>query len=95
MRNCRKCNEVIPNRLRIDGKQHVLGNRKFCLKCSPFKAGNRNSVEPFKNKRSKLPYKDWAEGCKQISRKSIYKRGIRRKAQLIITKGRMLRDMRI
>ena len=40
MRECRKCGEIIPNRLKIDGKVHVLKSRKFCISCSPFMQHN-------------------------------------------------------
>ena len=33
---CKKCGERFPNRVKIDGKRKVLGNRKYCLVCSPY-----------------------------------------------------------
>jgi hypothetical protein len=46
MRNCRKCGEVIPNKIYIDGKQYNIRSRKFCLKCSSFKSGNTSPNDP-------------------------------------------------
>lgn len=40
MRECRKCGEIIPNRLKIGDKVHVLKSRKFCISCSPFNVHN-------------------------------------------------------
>jgi hypothetical protein len=37
---CRNCNEPFSNRITIDGITHNIQRRKFCLKCSPFKAHN-------------------------------------------------------
>lgn len=36
MKNCHKCGSNIPFKIRIDGKEHNLQRRKYCLKCSPF-----------------------------------------------------------
>ncbi len=43
--DCRKCNAAIPTRFVIDGKERNLGKRKYCLRCSPFKANNRQKLE--------------------------------------------------
>ena len=40
VRDCRKCGERIPYLIKIDGKTKNLGNRKFCLKCSPYRGHN-------------------------------------------------------
>ena len=36
MKLCINCNEPVPQSIEIDGKQHRLHNRKYCLTCSPF-----------------------------------------------------------
>lgn len=36
MKQCLKCNDVIPSRIWIDGKIRNIKSRKFCIKCSPF-----------------------------------------------------------
>jgi hypothetical protein len=41
---CKDCNSPIPHRIEIDGKRYILKNRKYCLKCSPFK--NRTFYVP-------------------------------------------------
>ena len=33
---CAKCGKYFPVRVKIDGKERNLKNRKFCLECSPF-----------------------------------------------------------
>lgn len=49
MRSCAKCGGELPNRVIIDGKAHVMSNRKFCLSCSPFKQHNtRDLTQPQK-----------------------------------------------
>jgi predicted Zn-ribbon and HTH transcriptional regulator len=45
-RECRKCGEIIPTRIKIDGKERNLQNRKFCLKCSSYKSGNTSPHDP-------------------------------------------------
>jgi hypothetical protein len=45
MPKCKKCNESFPNRLKIDGKYHVLRSRKYCLICSPFGKHNTKQIE--------------------------------------------------
>lgn len=40
MKICKKCNEIIPNSIVIDGKQRTLNSRKFCLNCRPFNSHN-------------------------------------------------------
>lgn len=37
---CRKCQGKIPLRVVIDGKEHSLAKRRFCLSCSPFGSHN-------------------------------------------------------
>lgn len=41
MKECKKCGNNIPYKIVIDGKQRILNNRVYCLKCSPF--GSRNT----------------------------------------------------
>lgn len=46
---CKKCGNIIPNRITIDGTLHSLHNRKFCLECSPFgKHNTRDLTKPLK-----------------------------------------------
>jgi hypothetical protein len=48
---CRKCSQRFANRIQRDGKVHVLGNRKYCLACSPFGSRNTRKLErPFTEK---------------------------------------------
>lgn len=45
MKNCKKCNALIPNTFKIDGKRHIINSRKYCLSCSPFKKHNTQKLE--------------------------------------------------
>jgi hypothetical protein len=42
---CKKCNEKVPSQKKINGKMRRFGNRKYCLKCSPFNNHNTKSLE--------------------------------------------------
>jgi len=48
---CKKCGASFPNRIEIDGKQHVVCRRKYCLDCSPFGKHNTRQIEKAKAKR--------------------------------------------
>lgn len=48
MRECKKCNQPIPNRMTIDGRERNLKNRKYCMQCSPFGAHNTKKLESSK-----------------------------------------------
>jgi len=45
MRLCKKCNNVIPNRIWIDNKMRIINKRKFCLICSPFGLHNTKQLD--------------------------------------------------
>lgn len=40
MKICKLCGNKLPNLLKIDGKVHNISSRKYCIRCSPFKAHN-------------------------------------------------------
>lgn len=40
---CKKCGLSFPSKIKIDGKERNLQNRKFCLICSPFNLHNTKS----------------------------------------------------
>lgn len=62
---CKKCETHFPNRITIDGKKRGLGNRKYCLKCSPFGKHNTKQIhEPDPKTRE----------CEQCGRRYEYKR---------------------
>lgn len=50
MKKCLKCNEEIPSRVSVDGVNHVLNRRKYCLKCSPFGGHNTSKIHIEKRK---------------------------------------------
>lgn len=57
MKMCKSCNENIPSRVLIDGKQRNLQRRKYCLKCSPF--GNHNTSDPKRERIYSKKYYKW------------------------------------
>jgi len=47
MRRCELCSQLVPCKVRIDGKVRNLQNRRYCLTCSPYRAHNtRPLTEP-------------------------------------------------
>lgn len=79
-RECVKCQEIIPTKLYEGDKTYSLRNRKYCLACSPFKAGIKDG-ESVKNKRV------YTERQKEIVKLSLYKRALTRKTELIQEHG--------
>ena len=85
-RKCRKCDETIPNRVKIDDVWKNLQNRKFCLKCSPFKNHNTSPHDPLLRKKGKK-YKEYSDKTKKTITLSLYKRALERKHKLIQEAG--------
>lgn len=91
IRKCRKCEEIIPNRVHIDGKCYVINNRKFCLTCSPFKNHNtsahgpKNASDSKQNNRDK--YQSMTSEQKKKYIEKVYERGTKRKNEFISLKG--------
>ena len=83
MRNCRKCNEIIPVRAEINGRQVNLQNRKFCLKCSPFNKHNTSKHDPIERRK----YSKYSEKQKDLIKQLLYKRAFKRKLELVKSKG--------
>ena len=52
-RICNKCGNKVPRKIWIDGKQHNLQNRKYCLDCSPYGEHNTVKLEELKHGRGK------------------------------------------
>ena len=50
MPTCKKCQANFPNRIKIDGKEKNLGNRSYCLDCSPYGEHNTKKLETGKAK---------------------------------------------
>lgn len=40
---CKNCKEEFPNKININGQDHILTGRKFCIKCSPLGSKNTRS----------------------------------------------------
>lgn len=85
-RKCRKCGELIPWTLRENGKTRNLGNRKFCLKCSPWR-GHNTKVDVDKINTRKLPYEQWDNKVKKQIQANNYRRGQQRKKDLVKMSG--------
>lgn len=44
MKICAKCQGLFKTNIKINGKNHNLGSRKFCLNCSPFGLHNTKKI---------------------------------------------------
>lgn len=66
MRECKKCGEIIPYSIVIDGKPRNLKNRKYCLNCSPFGKHNTRKLDKPKNKEKYCPR------CEQTKDKNLF-----------------------
>lgn len=44
MPECKNCGNLFPNWIEINGSNHNLGSRKFCLECSPFGKHNTRNI---------------------------------------------------
>jgi len=86
MRECRKCGEKIPYKIKIGNKWKSLQNRKFCLKCSSYKRHNTSPYDPIERQK-KGQYSDWKQSQKEINVLCSYKRGLSRKDILIEKSG--------
>ena len=74
MKNCAKCQEIIPISLLVDGKKRNFQRRKYCLSCSPFGKHNTQKLEIERPKRkSSYEYQK--------------KRGVKRKTELVNLTG--------
>lgn len=79
-RECRKCGEKIPCKIKIDGKEFNLQNRKFCIKCSPFRGRNTSPYDPVIRKARK--WKDYSDERKTKNKWSSYCRALRTRREL-------------
>lgn len=79
-RKCRKCNEIIPVKTKINGKIVSLQNRKFCLRCSPYKHGNTSPYDPFIRKPKR--YRKYSDRDKEVIKLSLYFRALRIRREL-------------
>jgi hypothetical protein len=80
-RLCRKCGVRIPTWIKIDGVSKNLGNRKFCLSCSPYRGHNTHPNDPGVKGRRYSKERD----KQQIL--SMYKRGLERKTKIVADAG--------
>jgi hypothetical protein len=69
MITCRKCGSAFSSYARIDGKPCMLGSRKYCLECSPYRAHNTKKIHEVENKGKALI-------CERCGKEYIYARGL-------------------
>jgi hypothetical protein len=85
-RVCRKCNEYIPFKITINGKKCSLQNRKYCIKCSPYKNHNtKKDIDKETEKRDK--YRNFSQKRKDYIKRNLQERGTKRKIELIKMSG--------
>ena len=91
---CRRCQDEIPKRIKIDGEIRNLKNRKFCLVCSPwgFRNTKPNLLNPVKElskrinengKRIRESYSKWSNFQKKRAINATKERGIKLKKEYI------------
>ena len=83
-RLCRKCGNFIPWNVTIEGKSFSLQNRKYCLECSYFR-GHNTKADIDKKSRSRDGL--YSEEEKKATKTYNYRKGWRRKIELIKIKG--------
>lgn len=89
-RKCRKCGEIIPYFMFIDGKRRGLKNRKFCLSCSPFGGNNRRADDPSlpsNTAKHTKNYMNWTDDQKQIHKLRTLRKRHERKKELVKMAG--------
>jgi len=57
------------------------------LDCSPYRGHNTKPDDPSRPSKKKLPYSCWSEEAKKKGRENIYRRGWRRKQELVKMAG--------
>jgi hypothetical protein len=82
---CRQCKKEFSKNTIINGKKRFLGNRKFCIECSPFGLNNRRSINPGVKgtARNSIPYAKLPEKRKNQVRMAVKRLGAKRKTKLI------------
>lgn len=86
-RLCKKCNKKIPWTIKIEGKTRHLGNRKYCLKCSPFGQHNTKKDIDTISFNFHKPYIEWTQEQKDYHAALNHKKRLLRKKELIKLHG--------
>jgi len=86
-RECKRCGSYIPYIILVNGKRGSLQNRKFCLKCNPYKNGKGRIDMSRPPKGHNKPYSEWEEDEKIKHREAIVRRGIQNKQKLVEMSG--------
>jgi len=86
---CRKCQSEFPIKMKIDGKERNLNNRKFCLSCSPFGSRNTKPDDPARQtiRSNAKPYSEWTEKAQQENKARQYYYRHKRMKKCIELKG--------
>jgi len=93
MRNCPKCGEVVPNRIKIDDKTYNLQRRKYCLNCSPLNQHNTRRLHinkepsPYSAKNYTKMTDEQKKSFNKLSHMYTKKRRYLRKKQLVLDNG--------
>lgn len=92
-KTCESCGTSFPKKMIIDGKARSLYRRRFCLSCSPFKAHNTSKSPP-----GDMTAMDLTERRRRRRNaktyRSLKKRRLRRKAELVAAAGGQCVDCR-
>lgn len=86
-RHCKKCGDIIPYNVWIDGRMASLTNRIFCLKCSPYKSHNTRSDDPAISSELVNKYKTWPKERRMIHTVRNIVRGTEAREKLIELAG--------
>ncbi len=84
-RACRKCGTLVPNRVRVAGKERDLRKRKFCLGCSPFGMHNTKPDDPARP--AKKQVSSHLKLLQQRHARNVHQRARRLREQLIKEAG--------
>jgi len=94
-RKCKKCGEIFPFCMRMNGKPRNFGNRRFCLKCSPFGSHNTRDLTKPKGRqpRKEPPFKVCNKYKKRFSSIHFYRRYA--KCKRCTNKEKLRRDIKL
>ncbi len=80
MRTCGKCNDRLPYKIWVDGKQKNIGNRRYCLECSPWGQHNTRKLNghprrPYDSTTRSAKGRDVVEWRKRVKLKAVAQKG--------------------
>ncbi len=86
MKVCESCTGLFPAKTLIDGRMRSLYRRRFCLRCSPFGAHNTSKTPSGKSIGAEL-VEERRRRRNAKTYRSLKKRRLRRKAELVTAAG--------